>query len=187
MRYNTFKLALLPLLTVSLVLAGCEGGELPGSPSVPAFSAAGLSAVHKVPEKATAAIPGGTSGVIIGPDGGAIELAGHRLVVPAKAVTRPTRFSMRLLDNGYVEVDLQAAQSSATGVETDVGKRGFARPVILSLSYSQAEVPGDLSRVVVAWVKPDGSLQPLKSTHDALKQSITAELDHFSGYVLATY
>jgi hypothetical protein len=186
MRHSSFKFALLPLLTVALALGGCERVELPGTPSVPEFSSAGLHALHKVPERVRTATAGSTSGAIIGPEGGTIELAGHRLTVPAGAVTRPTRFSMRLVGNGYVEVDLRAAQASAAGGETDVGKRGFARPVVLSLSYAQAQVPEDLSRVVIAWVKPDGTLQPLTSEHDAQKQSIAAELDHFSGYVLAT-
>lgn len=180
------RLTLLPLLLAALALGGCERSDLPGSPSVPEFSAAGLHALRKVPEKVSTLTAGSASAAVIGPEGGRIELGAHRLTVPPRAVSRPTRFSMRRVDNGYVEVDLRAAQASANGSEVDVGKRGFARPVVLSLSYAHAQVPEDLAGVVISWVKPDGTLQPLTSVHDARQQSITAELDHFSGYVLAT-
>jgi hypothetical protein len=180
-----FRLPFLSLLVAGLVLSGCEGGALPGAPSVPEFSASGVSPVHKVAGKHKA-VGSTTVAAMIGSDGGSIELAGHTLTVPAGAVAHPTRFSLKLVENGFVEVDLRAAQASAAGQEVNVGKRGFATPVTLQLSYELAERVDDPAALFIAWVKPDGSLQPLRSSYDPATRTVTASLDHFSSYGLAT-
>lgn len=185
MSRTQIRLAFLPLLLLGLVLGGCERSELPGAASDPQFSAQQSAALRKLPAKARA-VGKATAGEVIGAEGGSVELAGHVLTVPAGAVSHPTRFTLRLVENGFVEVDLRAARASGLQAGVDVGKQGFATPVILQLSYEQGEVRGDPAALIVAWVRPDGSLQPLRSSHDAEEQTITAPLDHFSRYVLAT-
>lgn len=185
MKHVLLRTSLLSLLGVSLLVAGCERSDLPGEAVVPQFAKSGPSSLHKAPGRhAPAEVP--TAAAVIGPDGGSIELGGHRLTVPAGAVARPTRFSLQLLESGYVEVDLRASQRSKSGAEVSVGKQGFPTPVILELSYQHVEGVDRPDALVVAWVKPDGSLQPLRSTHDASARSIRAPLDHFSRFVLAT-
>lgn len=185
MSRRLFRLSFLPLLLLGLTVAGCERSELPGAAFDPQFSASRGAAHKKVPARSLAAGAEST-GKMIGPAGGSVELAGHLLVVPAGAVSHPTRFTLRLVENGFVEIDLKAARASGIGAGADVGKQGFSRPVILHLSYEQAELTTDPEALFVAWVKPDGSLQPLRSSHDAEERTITAALDHFSRYVLAT-
>lgn len=185
MSKRLFRLPLFSLLVAGLALSGCEGGTLPGAPSVPEFSARGVSPVHKVQGQHK----GGSSTTVatmIDADGGSLELGGHRLTVPAGAVTHPTRFSLKLVENGFIEVDLRAAQVSAAGKQVDVGKRGFATAVTLQLSYELAERVNDPASLFIAWVKPDGSLQPLSSSYDPDTRTVTAPLDHFSRYGLAT-
>lgn len=185
MSRRLFRLSFLPLLLVGLTFAGCERSEMPGAAIDAQFSAQRASGHRKVPARGYAA-GATTAAQVIGPAGGSVELAGHHLVVPAGAVSHPTRFTLRLVENGFVEVDLRAARASGPDAGADVGKKGFSRPVILSLSYDQAELSGDPEALVVAWVRPDGSLQPLRSSHDGEGRTITAPLDHFSRYVLST-
>lgn len=185
MSRSLIRLSFLPVLAAALFVSGCERAELPGAPSVPEFSARGAAALHRVPGRVPAEVAT-TAVQVISAAGGSVELAGHRLVVPAGAVARPTRFSLKLVESGFVEVDLHAVQSSGVGADLDVGKRGFATPVTLQLSYELAAELDNPGAVVIAWVKPEGTLQPLRSSHDRERRTITAELDHFSRYVLAT-
>ena len=107
------RLSLLPLLLLGLTLAGCERSELPGAALDTQFSAQRGAAHAEVPARGGAA--GAESAArMIGPAGGSVELAGHRLVVPAGAVSHPTRFTLRLVDAGFVEVDLKAARASGS-------------------------------------------------------------------------
>ena len=54
-----------------------------------------------------------TVALLLGSDGGILALLGHILEVPAGAVSEPTLFSMTVLQNGYVEVELTAAERTA--------------------------------------------------------------------------
>jgi hypothetical protein len=184
MKTRLFKLFLFPVLALAIA-QGCERYEAPLVPRDPMYSAAPQHALHKVHDRRGQQSSNAAS-ALIGRDGGMVQLGAHRLIVPAGAVDHPTRFSMRLADNGYVEVDLNASSYTAKGSKNDAGRRGFARPVTLRLSYEEADLADGSSDVVIAWVKPDGSLQPLQSTRDERAHTISAELNHFSPYALAS-
>lgn len=128
-----------------------------------------------------------TLALLIGSDGGVLSLLGHVLDVPAGAVSETTLFSMTVLQNGYVEVDLTATPRSllyrlffwrrVEAVEFDV-------PVELSLSYARATNVTDPSRLKIMRVNPDGRHEILPSTVDPVTKTVTAELDHFSRYCM---
>lgn len=123
---------------------------------------------------------------VIGLEGGTLRLAGHTLAVPAGAVSAPTLFSMAQLPGGLVEVEMLALRSTLAGTLLDVGEQGFAVPVTLTLTYAWADDVPDPARLLIVWRKPDGTLEPLPSRVDPETRTVTAELEHFSRYCLAT-
>jgi hypothetical protein len=116
---------------------------------------------------------------IIGLDGGILKLDHHQLVVPQGAVEQPTKFQMELVPNRLLMVDL-----TATRGRRDVGEQGFDKPVTLTLSFKGAKVR-DPSKVFILRVMPDGRHERLPSVVDLEKQTVSAQLDHFSKYAMA--
>lgn len=111
---------------------------------------------------------------VFGKDGGRLELGGHVLTVPAGAILAPTRFTMRLVPNGGVEVDLRAIQP----VLGNIGSSGFEIPVQLALSYAEVEGEIDPEDLVIVRV---GTGERLETTVvDGSR--VQADLDHFSRY-----
>lgn len=113
--------------------------------------------------------------------GGVIELLGHRLEVPAGAVDDPTYFVMIALPGNAVRVELYAIDV-ASGL--DVGANGFDVPVELTLSWAGLSGIKDPSRLVIAYLPPQGSPQQLPTTIDGTARTASADLDHFSRYAL---
>ena len=117
---------------------------------------------------------------VIGLDGGLLTLKGHALLVPAGAVTEPTTFSMELLESRYVMVDL-----TATVRGEDVGEDGFEKPVTISLSYDKLYIR-DPSKLFILRYNENGQHEKLPSVVDTRKKTVSAKLDHFSKYAMAS-
>lgn len=120
-----------------------------------------------------------TVGVVtafIDQNGGSLNIGDHTLTVPAGAVSAPALFTMTKLP-GQVKVGLTATRL----LPNDVGSRGFAKPLTLSLKYDENSVPneGDLK---IFWVKLNGQLVQQPSVVDAEGNAVSASLDHFSDY-----
>ena len=132
-------------------------------------------------------LPGVSLSAIIGITGGNISLAGHVLHVPAGAVTVPTLFTMVVPLNGYVEVDLSATVTDILGNVIQVTK--FSKPLTLTLTYARAKTNvTDPSRLFIAYM-PNGDhskLEKLPSTVSTTNLTVSAKLDHFSKYCMAT-
>lgn len=185
MRRNWTKLLLLAIAVVTSGLVACDmtgSSELVTNPRFEAARANEPSRLVRgaVPEHVATL----TIAKRIGPDGGTLEHAGHRLMVPAGAVAETALFKLRLTRSGYVEVDL-----TATGVgdrsSVNVGSKGFSQPVILQLSYAYAEIVSNPARLAVVWVREDGTIEKLASDVDIASRTVTARLNHFSKYALA--
>ena len=129
-----------------------------------------------------------SEGQLIGFAGGSVSLLGHTLTVPAGAVTKPTLFLLTVLPTGKVEVDLLATITTLFGV-VDVGSRGFAKPVPVTLTYSRSTNVGEHgSELKVLRIKSllgYGNYEVMPSTVDTTNRKVTAALDHFSRYSLA--
>lgn len=154
------------------------------SSTAPVESGAAATA-HLVRGRANPAHPL-LAAAVIGPEGGTLRLGSHRLVVPQRAVSAPTRFRMRRMDDGWVKVELEATSVGHGSSPNDVGRRGFAMPVVLSLSYGDAATEQDPERLLVVWVKRDGTLERMPSVADPESRYVNASLGHFSAYALAT-
>lgn len=124
---------------------------------------------------------------VIGLAGGTVQLFGHSIHVPVGAVSEPTIFTIRLVPNGYVEVDLTAL--GGVGGLIDVGGAGFALPVKLTLTYSRAtNVSNPAQLLILRKLGPgyDGAYEVLPSSVNTTTKTVEAELDHFSSYVMAS-
>lgn len=188
MRRHWLRLSFLTVASAAITLSACDfSGDVRQSPLEPAPAAhASARAVERVPGHVPSHVAGPTASALIDAQGGTISLAGHVLTVPAGAVSRPTRFTMAVVNEGYVEVELNATVPQPRGPGIDVGEKGFARPVTLQLNYSWASAEVDASRLQIVWVKENGSLETLSSTPDAGTKTVTANLDHFSKYAIGT-
>lgn len=125
---------------------------------------------------------------LISLSGGQLTLLGHTLTVPRGAVTSPTLFTMLVGLNGYVEVHLEALVPSLFGL-LNIGGRGFREPVRLTLSYANATNVGDPNDLVIVHLPGwwgYRTAEPLPSTVDTARKTVTAELDHFSRYAMAS-
>lgn len=178
----------LGLAAILAVATGCEPATAPrlAEPSGPALSLE--SSDYRLIESP---IPEGLPSIevskLIGLTGGALHLAGHSIQVPAGAVSLPTLFTMRLVTNGYVEVELTAVVSSISGDVIDVGENGFgSSTVALTLSYASATNVGDPDDLLILRMLEDGKVEALDVVVDASGKRVTAQLDHFSRYCLAS-
>src|SRR5690606_36534124 len=128
-----------------------------------------------------------TLALLLGSDGGVLSLLNHVLTVPAGAVSEPTLFSMTVLQDGYVEVELTATPKSLLKrllFWRKVEEVNFRVPVELSLSYANATNVTDPSRLKIMRVNPNGRHEILPSTVDLESKTVTADLDHFSRYCM---
>ena len=130
---------------------------------------------------------------LIGLEGGTVQLLGHSIHVPLGAVSQPTLFTIRVVTNGYVEVDLTAIGGlsglSGLGGLVDVGGQGFAVPVRLRLTYTRATNVGDPANLLILRkLGPgyQGSYEVMPSVVNPTTRTVEAELDHFSSYVMAS-
>ncbi len=108
----------------------------------------------------------------IGPDGGRLELGGFAIDVPPGAVTRATRFSIRLPGN----------PDKADRVVAVFGPHNstFEVPVTLEFPLAGTTIAGSPTAAVVWW---DGSAwQAIGGIPTADGERIEARTDHFSTY-----
>jgi hypothetical protein len=129
-----------------------------------------------------------STGQLIGFGGGSISVLGHTLVVPAGAVTQPTLFTMIVLPTGKVEVDLLATVGTLFGV-LDVGGKGFAKPIPVTLTYSRSTNVGshgsELKVLRINSLLGYGNYEVMPTTVDTSTKKASTALDHFSRYTLA--
>jgi hypothetical protein len=117
--------------------------------------------------------------------GGVLSLDGHGIAVPRGAVLRPTLFTMETVAGPVVDVDLNAFQSNL--LNRLLERLGmFNRPVTVELSYAAATNVTDPSRLVVVRLHDDGTYELLPTRIDQQRKVISAELDHFSKYAMAS-
>lgn len=186
MKKHWLRFSFLTVAAAAVTLSACDladrGAQTPLEPTRAEHAAA--KAVQKLPGHVPVHVAGSSAAALIGSGGGTISVAGHVLTVPAGAVSRPTRFTMAVVNDGYVEVELNATVPQSRGPGIDVGEKGFDRPVTLQLNYAWAAGDVDASRLQIVWVKEDGSLETLSSTADSGTKTVTADLDHFSKYAI---
>jgi hypothetical protein len=120
---------------------------------------------------------------VIGREGGRITLGLHELIVPPRAVQKPTVFRMSAVLGPHIVLDL-TAKDRATGEAVTA----FPRPLELRLSYRflpQAALQRD--RLVVLWLKDEttmGELVPVPTTVSPRQRYVSGTITHFSQYAM---
>jgi hypothetical protein len=185
MRRRLLARPLLSALVVGLLAAGCESSTAPGLPEplAPPLHPT-LAAAPQPYEQVEGTVPSFDLEAVIGPEGGSIGTTGFYLTVPRGAVKEPTVFTFRSANTGYVAVVLTAT-SPGSRTQNDVGAAGFPIPLTLSLSYEPAGGMPKWAQLVVAWVRPDGTLEPVPSGFNPVLRVIVGKIDHFSQFTLA--
>ena len=185
--------------TLSLMgVAACADYTMTGvtNPAAdPAFVVAPGKANHLT--LITGQLPAATQRVfkVIGEEGGTLAIFGgmkdglptyHSLEVPAGAVRSPLLFTMTLGSGPYIDVELAAYQIDRRGRVDEVGHRGFATPVYLSLSYAWAVPPvsGDGLEIVYL-VGNDHIKERIRTVKSPRHKNVIGELHHFSRYAVA--
>jgi hypothetical protein len=160
--------------------------EAADTPTAPVLSRADVG--HRLIEgRVPAGLGDHSVSGLIGSNGGSIQLAGHSVTVPAGVIGQPTVFTMTVPASGPVQVELTAVRSGAFGRDRNVGAAGFdGQTVTLTLSYAWATNAGDPTDLVILRMHRDGTAEPLPVTLDAAGMRVTADLDHFSRYALAS-
>lgn len=155
-------------------------------PAAQMGTAASVTSYYRITEVLPDQVPTLELAEVIGVLGGEIRLMGHTLTVPAGAVSEPALFTLRIVNNGYIEVDLTAVAEGLLGGLVDVGAAGFDKPVPITLTYARATNVSDPQRLKVMRLNDDGRHEILPTRVNEAGLTITAELDHFSRYCMIT-
>lgn len=116
--------------------------------------------------------------------GGELRIGRHSLVIPAGAVSGPTKFEM-YKGSDDLKFDLHAT-SKWSLVKNDVGSKGFLKPVQLKISYATTGISdGDASKYAIFWLKPLGGSEQQYTERSPSDDLIIGSLKHFSDYALA--
>jgi len=126
-----------------------------------------------------------TASAVIGPAGGVLRLGRHSLMVPPGAVDHNIAFTMRY------------ASWTGVGVDCTPSPFTFNVPVTLTLSYwgttyepieedgDGGDPPPPPTDLEVIYLAPDGSFDEQPSSVDATALTVSAQLDHFSRYIIS--
>jgi hypothetical protein len=119
-----------------------------------------------------------TSGML-GPEGGTLQVGGHRLTVPAGVLTEMTRFTLRAPAGPEVKLELYAG-----------GARHyqFSSPVAVTISYDRCTRQHQPRAAVTAWYVDDGGqefIERMGGRDDRNRMEITFQTSHFSTYLVA--
>jgi hypothetical protein len=119
----------------------------------------------------------------IGSNGGTIQTAAYTLTVPRGAVSKNTRFEVKPTNTGAYMLELNAYEKTLLG-ETNVGQRGFKKPVKLTISYKNAEGVTDPKKLAIVYIISPTKGEVQKTAVDSKDRDVTAELKHFSKYAM---
>jgi hypothetical protein len=117
---------------------------------------------------------------VIGPDGGSLEVAGHRLTVPSGVLTEPTTFSLYAPAGRQVRLELSAGGAP---------HYRFQAPVAVTISYERCRRQRSPVPPASAWYldeTPRGvRVERMGGRDDRIERAVTFQTTHFSTYVVA--
>jgi hypothetical protein len=159
------------------ILAAAAGilittGGCAESPSAPTAVDAGLELLAAPVGPSFARSGSDAASQIIGPEGGVIELGGHRLVFPAGAVSQPTEIGMR------ADAQYQGVRLSPHGLQFPAD----AQPV---LELRASGVAAERAALKVVYVSDANTILEVLPTA-VQGNRVSAHLEHFSGYLISS-
>jgi hypothetical protein len=162
---------------VAALLAACSDSPVAprAVPPTPDFARAALDGEEAPPTFLTCGVAApARASAVIGRTGGVLRVDGHALLVPPRAVPRPTRFTITVPASPFLEIDI-----SAEGRDD----YRFARPVAVTISYARCD-PASLpdARLEAWWV--EGNDGVIAGVDDRRSRRVTFLTDHLSGYAV---
>ena len=119
----------------------------------------------------------------IGSDGGTIKTAAYTLTVPRGAVKTNTQFVIEPANDGTYTVNLAAYEKRLLGM-VSVGEKGFAKPVLLTISYANASGVTNAKKIAIIYIESATSVKLQNSSVDTRDKDVTAALSHYSKYAM---
>jgi hypothetical protein len=172
----------------AITLVGCSLGDTPTSPPMTAPAAPSNALLGSLLNPivnpllnlvgtvlvSCEALPEQSTSKVIGRRGGKIDIGPHSISIPAGALSRDTRITAQLPGDRASSVRL-----SPEGLK-------FNKPATLSLSYAHCRQLLPLPMRIVYTTDDLAILQLLRSRDDRRGKMVSAPLDHFSRYAVAT-
>jgi hypothetical protein len=116
-------------------------------------------------------------------DGGSISTAAYTLTVPRGAVSSRTKFVITPTNTGTYTINLEAYEQGLLGL-VNVGKRGFRKPVLLTISYANANGVTDIRKLGIVYLATPTTVEIQPTSIDTRDKDVTAQLSHFSKYAM---
>jgi hypothetical protein len=116
-------------------------------------------------------------------DGGTIKTAAYTLTVPRGAVRERTKFVVSPSNTGKYMVELEAFENTLLGMR-EVGSKGFRKPVLLTISYRNANGITNEKKIAIVYVVNPAKGEVQASDVDTRDNEVTAKLNHFSKYAM---
>jgi hypothetical protein len=105
--------------------------------------------------------------------GDSLSVRGHILALPRGSLRHNQRFRLEDRRDGYV------------GVEISPDRFEFVNPAQLTLSYARCEpLPSDPSRLRIYHVDGTRVIEEIESQVDTAARTVTADIQHLSGYLI---
>jgi hypothetical protein len=116
--------------------------------------------------------------VEIGKEGGVVAVGGHRLELPPGSVREPVKFSVALLADKVLKLDIKANGEDSFK---------FENPATLTLTFEKCEAPSNPSYLFIAKIDPKTNevLARLDSRVNERERTVTAQLSSLTAYSLA--
>jgi hypothetical protein len=115
---------------------------------------------------------------LIGPDGGSVAVAGHRIDIPAGAVARPTRITLRAPAGDVLRVEITAGAAP---------HYTFLAPARVTISYDRCPRQHGLMRTADAWYLDPETGHPIEEMHatlDRRQRTVSFTTTHLSTYIV---
>ncbi len=178
-RSRTRSSALLALFSPLLFQACADG--LPSAPVAPVALRRSAPAGHRPPHLAICPITT-TESITrsIGPEGGSLRIAGHRMVIPPGVVASPTEFTLRAPAGRYLTVDIMAGASDHLQ---------FSSPLAVTISYARCKRQNLLRSSAEVWYIDTAMGAPiayLGGRDHPERRNVTFFIDHLSGVPAAS-
>jgi len=121
------------------------------------------------------ALPYASDTETIGSQGGVLSAGPHTLVIPAGALSAPTKITM----TAPTGLGVNAVKFQPEGLQ-------FKTPASLTMSYSNCSLLGKLLPKRIAYTDDNlNILSYLLSLDNLLSKRVTGKVNHFSDYVIA--
>ncbi len=172
------RLFVIALLVGGLALASACGDRNPTTPQPPPPSGSLLgSLLGPTGLLKCSNLPYDSTTQTIGIAGGSLSVGPHTLVIPPGALSKPTAITM-ILPTNLVGVN---------AVQFKPAKLQFRTPAALTMSYANCSLLGNLLPNHIAYTTDNLQILYYLLTlgSNLLSQTVTAQVNHFSAYVIA--